>query len=249
VCAVARERHGILGPLTVSLSDCVDGRWWGFDPAGDADHGTLALNHHIKQRIRAALDYHAEWTGITKIRLPLERYADSDGTSMRRYRYEFVREAHNGQQHMVITPPGDVFCIEASYSTDEQPSIEKTQLAQALVERLHLRHAVVNGVDEFSVRLAPEQEEQLRRAAEKARERAREAALWTADKDELLAFLQTKGFSAHSAAYVSDTLGLDSMADLQHVFEDNIDDELGDLSDAERATLKDVCNAARRHHG
>jgi hypothetical protein len=111
-------------------------------------YGGLALD---PEPICAALDYNTEWTGITKIRLPLERYVNSEDTPLRRYRYEFVREAHNGHQHTVITPPSDLFYIEAGFSTDAQPPAEKTQLAQALVEQLHLRHAVVNGVDEFSV--------------------------------------------------------------------------------------------------
>jgi hypothetical protein len=145
----ARERHGILGPLTVSFSDCVDERWWGFDAEAVEENNGVLFD---PGPVCAAMNYHAEWTGITKIRLPLERDVDSEGrTNWKYYRYEFVREAHNGQQHMVITPPADVFYIDTTYETDERPSAEKTQLVQALVERLHLRHAVVNGVDEFSV--------------------------------------------------------------------------------------------------
>ena len=94
--------------------------------------------------IGAALDYNETWTGITKIRLPLEVRPDWSF-----YRYELVREAHNGEQYMVITPPKHIFHIDASSYGPNPP--EKAQLAQALVEKLHLRHAVVNGVDEFSV--------------------------------------------------------------------------------------------------
>jgi hypothetical protein len=125
----ARERHGILGPLTVSFSDCVDRQWWGFKSDGDGEHGTLALSQENQELIRAALDYNAEWTGITKIRLPLERYVNSAEEHHRLYRYEFVREAQNGHQHTVITPPADLFYIHASFSTDAQPPAEKTQLA------------------------------------------------------------------------------------------------------------------------
>ena len=133
----ARERHGILGPLTVSFSDCVDTDWWGFQEVNynAPDRGELDLD---PGPICAALDYDETWTGITKIRLPLEVQEHC-----RFYSYEFVREAHNGQQYMVIAPPADIFCIL-------NPA-EKTQCAQALVEKLHLQHAVVNGVDEFSV--------------------------------------------------------------------------------------------------
>ena len=38
-----------------------------------------------------------------------------------------------------------------NYASYDPNPAEKTQLAHALVEKLHLRHAVVNGVDEFSV--------------------------------------------------------------------------------------------------
>jgi hypothetical protein len=136
----ARERHGILGPLTVSFSDCVDPEWWGFREHNPDDIGELHLD---PGPIRAALDYNETWTGITKIRLPLEVRP-----GWRFYRYELVREAHNGQRRDVITPPGHIFYIDASYGPNPP---EKAQLAQALVEKLHLRHAVVNGVDEFSV--------------------------------------------------------------------------------------------------
>jgi len=137
----ARERHGILGPLTVSFSDCVDEQWWGFSRHNSNDRGDLHLD---PGPICAALDYDQTWTGITKIRLPLEVRQDWSF-----YRYELVREAHNGQRRDVITPPGDIFYIDASRYGPNPP--EKAQLAQALVEKLHLRHAVVNGVDEFSV--------------------------------------------------------------------------------------------------
>ncbi len=138
----ARERHGILGPLTVSFSDCVDAAWYGFE-GNDNSSGpgsTLGLQ---RGPIRAALDYNETWTGITKIRLPLEVRPDWSF-----YRYELVREAHNGQRRDVITPPEDIFYIDAEHGPNPP---EKAQLAQALVEKLHLRHAVVNGVDEFSV--------------------------------------------------------------------------------------------------
>jgi hypothetical protein len=106
----ARERHGILGPLTVSFSDCVDELWWGF--VGNAgDGGDLGLQ---RGPICAALDYDETWTGITKIRLPLEVQQDC-----RFYRYEFVREAHNGQQYMVITPPDHIFYIHANYGPNQ----------------------------------------------------------------------------------------------------------------------------------
>jgi hypothetical protein len=137
----ARERHGILGPLTVSFSDCVCTQWYGFEGnEGSGPGGDLGLQ---RGPVRAALDYDETWTGITKIRLPLEVRPDWSF-----YRYELVREAHNGQRRDVITPPGHIFYIDASYGPNPP---EKAQLAQALVEKLHLRHAVVNGVDEFSV--------------------------------------------------------------------------------------------------
>jgi hypothetical protein len=136
----ARERHGILGPLTVSFSDCVDVEWWGFREHNDIDSGELDLD---PGPIRAALDYDETWTGITKIRLPLVVRPDWSF-----YRYELVREAHHGEQYMVITPPAHIFHIDAEHGPNPP---EKAQLAQALVEKLHLRHAVVNGVDEFSV--------------------------------------------------------------------------------------------------
>ena len=144
----ARERHGILGPLTVRFSDTVDSGWWGFEGTEDTERGTLNLDY---ETIADALDYDQEWTGITRIRLVPERHVSSAGMPGRIYRYELVRDGAHGHQHMVITPPSDLFYIEASYSTAEEPPAQKTQLTRDLVERLHLRHAVVHGVDEFRV--------------------------------------------------------------------------------------------------
>jgi hypothetical protein len=144
----ARERHGILGPLTVRFSDTVDPAWWGFEGTDLTERGTLNLDY---ETIADALDYSAEWTGITRIRLVPYEYASPEGWRCRRYRYELVREAHNGQQHMVITPPSLVFHIDAHYETAGNPPEKKTLLTRDLVERLHLRHAVVHGVDEFRV--------------------------------------------------------------------------------------------------
>ena len=47
---------------------------------------------------------------------------------------------------------------------------------------------------------------------------------------QLSAFLQTQGFPARIAEYVTDTLGMYTMADLQHPSMADINDELDDLT-------------------
>ena len=93
-----------------------------------------------------------------------------------------------------------------------------------------------------------EQEEQQRLDAEKAVWKARRAAHLAKEKGELLELLEARGFSARRAAYVYDTMELQSMADLQLVSMSAINDELPELSYKEWETLKDVCNAARKQN-
>ena len=140
----AREEHGILGPLTVRFNDVVDREWWGFYDEGEGENGTLALDPDI---ICPALDCDMEWTCITRIRLvPHLQNSAVPGhyEPPPPWRYELVRDGAHGHQHMVITPPPDLYAFYLD-------ALEKLQVTRDLVEKLHMRHAVVNGVDEFSV--------------------------------------------------------------------------------------------------
>jgi hypothetical protein len=159
-----RRNNGILGPLTVRFSDIVDKEWWGFNEDGaealEIDEGTLALH---KEPISAALDYDATWTGISKIRLvPLPNVLNErHGYEILQgdvlipnvpngfYRYELLQEAHDGERESVHKPPADRFYV--ADMPDVVGNITKNTLTKDLVEKLHLQHTVVNGVDEFSV--------------------------------------------------------------------------------------------------
>jgi hypothetical protein len=142
----ARERHGILGPLTVTFADEVDQWWWGFrddDELDNGDEGTLNLDPDI---ICPALDERHEYIGITRIRLVPEEHTGSAARDRgQKYRFELVRDGVHGHQRMVITLPRP-FYIDSW--TD--PDIDT--LTTDMREKLHLRFAVVeNGVYEFSV--------------------------------------------------------------------------------------------------
>lgn len=145
---IARERHGILGPLTVTFAEVVDHWWWGFrddDELDNDDEGTLNLDPDI---ISAALDEVHEYVGITRIRL-LQCFNPHTGEpDPAVYRFELVRDGvhrqgPHGHQRMVITLP-------RPFITHIEPDI--ATVIRDMQERLHLRLAVVeNGVYEFSV--------------------------------------------------------------------------------------------------
>ena len=145
---LARERHGILGPLTVTFAEVVDYDWWGFRADGEHDNddeGTLNLD---PDTISAALDEVREYIGITRIRLLpcLNPHTFEPDPAV--YRFELVRDGvhrqgPHGHQRMVITLP-------RPFITHIEPDI--ATVIRDMQERLHLRLAVVeNGVYEFSV--------------------------------------------------------------------------------------------------
>ena len=76
------------------------------------------------------------WTGVRKIRLrglPHTHYQTH-------YSFQFVRQGEDGQEEIVSASRRFKIGI-----------IKKNTLARKLTEDLHLRHAVVDGVDEYSV--------------------------------------------------------------------------------------------------
>ena len=136
----ARERHGILGPLTVRFGDVVDYDWWGFrddDEHDNDDEGTLNLDPEL---ICPAVELRCEWTGITRVRLVPETRQE-----IVMYKVELVRDDVHGHQRMLITLPRPHY-VCATTDPDVGTFIED------LEQKLHLRFAVVeNGVYEFSV--------------------------------------------------------------------------------------------------
>jgi hypothetical protein len=113
------------------------------DEDDNGDEGTLHLDPDI---ICPALDYHQEWTCITRIRLVPEEYASASGVPGRKYRFELVRDGVHGHQCMVITPP-NLFYIDSMYM-----DLDMDTLITDLEEKLHLRYTVdENRVEEFSV--------------------------------------------------------------------------------------------------
>ena len=114
--------------LTITFSDSVD-----------RTDRTLLDSKIDVDRLCARMDYKQTWSGISKIRLRLELRPHDYG--VRFYLFEFVRRGHDGGDEVVAAPP-ELFVLMGSK--------QKRLFAFRLVEELKLRHAVVDGVDEFS---------------------------------------------------------------------------------------------------
>jgi hypothetical protein len=114
--------------LTITFSDSVD----------RTDRKLLDSKIDV-DRLCARMDYKQTWSGISKIRLRLELRPQDYG--VRFYLFEFVRRGHDGGDEVVAAPP-ELFVLMGSK--------QKRLFAFRLVKELKLRHAVVDGVDEFS---------------------------------------------------------------------------------------------------
>jgi hypothetical protein len=133
-----RSRESIFalgGPLTVTFSDCVNRSWSGFAREAGSGGEDWPLD---KDAVCAAMDFKQSWTGVSKIRMPVENWASIFSTN---YLFRFVRQGEDGQEEIV----------SASHLFKICGTGYKIALARKLTEDLHLRHAVVNGVDEYSV--------------------------------------------------------------------------------------------------
>jgi hypothetical protein len=125
--------HGARDRLTVTLSDCVDRTWWGFKKYAtegwplDAD------------AVCAAMDLRRTYTNVRKIRLIRSRLDETYHVA--HWRFQFVCQGPDNTDE--IKNASRMFKIY----TDEG----KDALARRLVAELKLTHAVVDGVDEFSV--------------------------------------------------------------------------------------------------
>ncbi len=89
-------------------------------------------------RLCARMDYKETWSKISRIRLREEWRHNDWGVSF--YVFEFVQRGDDGQDEVVTAPPE--FALMGR--------LRKQLFAVRLVEELQLRHAVVDGVDEFS---------------------------------------------------------------------------------------------------
>ena len=135
--AIERSRHSVCshGPrdkLTVSLSENMPIHWSGYRYC--AAHGH-PLN---RAAVEAAMNLAQTWTDVSKIRLPLAP-GRRDVSNI-----EFVRQRRHGEaivsETVSISPRCQFFTPE-----------DKMLFARKLTEELQLRHAVVGGVDEYSI--------------------------------------------------------------------------------------------------
>ena len=125
--------HGALDRLTVTLSDCVDREWRGF--AWYADEG-LPLD---VDAVCAAMHFEKTYTNVRKIRLIRSRLDETYPVAQ--WWFQFVCQGPDDADKIVNAPGMFKIYTEA----------RKDALARRLVAELKLTHAVVNGVDEFSV--------------------------------------------------------------------------------------------------
>jgi hypothetical protein len=139
---IERPRHDILrhGPgdkLTVTFSDCVDRDWWGFDKYANEgwplDKDAVCANMEFKQTV----------TDVTKIRLPPihGQYMPAD-----EWHVEVVRQGEDGEDVRIGKDGEKIVNDYKIRGINERRAFERI-----LREKLHLRHRIVDGVDEFSV--------------------------------------------------------------------------------------------------
>jgi hypothetical protein len=149
------EAHGPKDKLTVTFSDVVRrGRFFldaqvakaheddssSDDSDYDSDYSPLDVNA-VCAAISAAMDHKQTWTDVSKIRLVRGRaYLDDQCT---RYYVELVRQGTDGEETVRI---------EHGFSLTVLPGYTPVQVfARRLREELHLRHAFVDGVEEYAV--------------------------------------------------------------------------------------------------
>jgi hypothetical protein len=123
------------GQLTITFSNCVNRTWWDF--AKLAEEGWLL----DPDAVCAAMDFEQTWSGVTKIRL---WRVVSLGSIQLCDEFEFVRPGEEGRDEILTPDPMfRVYCVPR-YELNEG-------LEHRFTEELRLRHAVVDGVDEYSV--------------------------------------------------------------------------------------------------
>ncbi len=132
--------HGPHDKLTVTFSDIVTrGHGFGLDRyAAEAEEEGLPFD---EDAICAAMDYKHTWTDVSKIRLVRGRaYLDDQCT---RCYVELVRQGTDGEETVRIGH---------GFSLTVMPGYTPMHIfARRLSEELHLRHAFVDGVDEYAV--------------------------------------------------------------------------------------------------
>jgi hypothetical protein len=150
------EGHRPKDKLTVTFSDVVErGRFFlerlvaqaveddsssDDSSSDDSDYSPLDVNA-VCAAISAAMDHKQTWTDVSKIRLVRGRaYLDDQCT---RYYVELVRQGTDGEETVRI---------EHGFSLTVLPGYTSVQVfARRLREELHLRHAFVDGVEEYAV--------------------------------------------------------------------------------------------------
>jgi len=132
------SRHGPDDKLTVTFSDVV-ARGHGFDLDYYAAQAEEEGRPFDEDAICAAMDYKQTWTDVSKIRLVRGR-AYLDDQRGKCY-VEVVRQGEDAI-HMI---PNNFHLSSLAHTTTMQI------FARRLAEELHLRHVIVDGVDEYAV--------------------------------------------------------------------------------------------------
>ncbi len=123
--------HGPLDTLTVTLGNLVDRDWGLF---ADYNEKGYPLD---KDAVCTAMDFKQTWTDVSKIRFSPEFWV-----TQANFELKLVMQGKDGEE-IVSIPPTHNFILFGN---------ERMQrFARRLTDELHLRHAVVDRVHEFSV--------------------------------------------------------------------------------------------------
>jgi len=120
-----------LALLTVTFNDCVDRTWEGFHRY--AEQGWTI----DPDAVCAGMEFRQEWTAVTKIRLRLVSGQDP----WQCYWVRLFRQREGDKKEEIK---------DASWLFEIRPQLTET-LARRFVDELKLTHAVVDGMDEYSV--------------------------------------------------------------------------------------------------
>ena len=120
-----------LALLTVTFNDCVDRTWEGFHRY--AEQGWTI----DPDAVCAGMEFRQEWTAVTKIRLRLVSGQDP----WQCYWVQLFRQREGDKKEEIK---------DASWLFEIRPQLKET-LARRFVDELKLTHAVVDGMDEYSV--------------------------------------------------------------------------------------------------
>ncbi len=136
--------HGALDSLTVTLSERVN-------RLGMFDFKSISGYAIDKEKLFAVMDHTQTWTNVKQIKLicPSQSIPRLRGVNAK-YHMQLVRRGAHGEEIVTISDSNRHKFIGSDSKLSFDNNL-KNEFARRLTEGLKLRHAVVGGVDEYSV--------------------------------------------------------------------------------------------------